>query len=89
MISSQNIGRATRDRATAHERALWRVLRAVLAGVIAVTPLAVLASTTAPATAADGVVSHVVSTSAAFNGTTHSLRVPTPGCRQGTPWCSS
>lgn len=76
MISSQAVMRATRVRVAVHQRALRRVLRAVCAVAIAVTPLAVVAGTTAPAAAADGVVSHVASVSAAANSTSHRARVP-------------
>ena len=62
---------------TVPARTRYRFVSVVLAALVALVPMAGVLGLSAPATAADGVVSHVVSTSAAFNGTTHSLRVPT------------
>ncbi len=57
-------------------RARGRFLSAALAIVAMLVPPAVVAGTTTAAAAADGIVSHVASTSLAINGTNHSVRIP-------------
>ncbi len=57
-------------------RARHRFLSAVLAGLVALVPMAGVLGFATPAAAADGVVTYVVSASAAANGTSHSVRVP-------------